>query len=208
MKEITYRCQQEKYITTITVFAEINALGPLIFRSNKTFQNPSQPIGFMYSPLWKITHQNPSVLCTPPCEKSPIKIHRFCVLPPLKITHQNPSVLCTPPFEISPIRSSSVSCSPPFEKSPIKSHRFCVLPPLKYHPSEAHRFYVVPPLKNHPSELIGFVYSPLWKITHQNPFETQVCGSVWLKRNGSPLNSQRSNNKSHHQTVTANCKAE
>ena len=23
-------------------------------------------LGFQYSPLWKITHQNPSVLCTPP----------------------------------------------------------------------------------------------------------------------------------------------
>ena len=27
-------------------------------------------IGFVYSPLWKITHQDPSVLCTPPFEKS------------------------------------------------------------------------------------------------------------------------------------------
>ena len=36
----------------------------------------------MYSPLWKITHQNPSVLCTPPFETSPIKAHRFHVLPP------------------------------------------------------------------------------------------------------------------------------
>ena len=39
----------------------------------------------MYSPLWKITHQNPSVSCTPPFEKSPITTHWFCVLPPLKI---------------------------------------------------------------------------------------------------------------------------
>ena len=46
--------------------------------------HPSKAIGFMYSPLWKITHQNSSVLCTPPFEKSPIKTHRFCVLPPLK----------------------------------------------------------------------------------------------------------------------------
>ena len=38
----------------------------------------------MYSPLWKITHQSPSVLCTPPFEKSPITTHQFCVLPPLK----------------------------------------------------------------------------------------------------------------------------
>ena len=107
----------------------------------------------MYSPLWKITHQNQSVLCTPPCEKSPIKTHWFCVLPPVKnhpsksigfvysplwkITHQKPSVLCTPPFE----------------KSPITAHRFCVLPPLK----------------SHPSKLSGFVYSPLWKITHHSP---------------------------------------
>ena len=44
-------------------------------------------------------------------------------------------------------------CTPPFEKSPLKTHRFCVLPPLK----------------NHPSKPIGFVYSPLWKITHQSP---------------------------------------
>ena len=58
----------------------------------------------MYSPLWKITHENPSVLCTPP----------------------------------------------PFEKSPIKTRRFCASPP---------------PLKNHPSQPIGFMYSPLWKIT-------------------------------------------
>ena len=35
--------------------------------------------------------------------------------------------------------------------NPIKTHWFCVLPPLK----------------NHPSKPIGFVYSPLWKITHQ-----------------------------------------
>ena len=88
-------------------------------------------------PLWKNTHQNPSVLCTPPFGKTPIKIHRFCVLPPLekhpsksigfvysplwKNTHQNPSVLCTPPFG----------------KTPIKAHRFCVLPPLKNHPNQA-----------------------------------------------------------------------
>ena len=32
--------------------------------------HPSQPIGFVYSPLWKITHQSPLVLCTPPFEKS------------------------------------------------------------------------------------------------------------------------------------------
>ena len=38
----------------------------------------------MYSPLWKITHLNPSVLCTPPFEKSSIKAHWFYVLPPLK----------------------------------------------------------------------------------------------------------------------------
>ena len=27
-------------------------------------------MAFVYSPLWKITHQSPSVLCTPPFEKS------------------------------------------------------------------------------------------------------------------------------------------
>ena len=32
-------------------------------------------------------------------------------------------------------------------------------------PPKIHRFYVLPPLKNHPSKPIGFVYSPLWKIT-------------------------------------------
>ena len=89
--------------------------GRLIFRSKKKFP---KPIGFVYSPLWKITHPNPSVLCTPPL---------------WKITHPNPSVLCTPPFG----------------KSSIQTHRFCVLPPLE----------------NHPSKAIGFVYSPLWKIT-------------------------------------------
>ena len=46
--------------------------------------HPSQPIGFVYSPLWKITHHNPSVLCTPPFGKSPIQTHRFYVLPPLE----------------------------------------------------------------------------------------------------------------------------
>ena len=36
----------------------------------------------MYSPLWKITHEKPSVSCTPPFGKS--KSHQFCVLPPWK----------------------------------------------------------------------------------------------------------------------------
>ena len=59
--------------------------GRLISKSNKNhFQNPSKPIGFVYSPLWKITHPSPSVLCTPPFEKSLIKTYQFCVLPPLK----------------------------------------------------------------------------------------------------------------------------
>ena len=87
----------------------------------------------MYSPLWKITHQNPSVLCTPPFEKSPITVHRFCVLPPLKnhpskpigfvysplwkITHHSPSVLCTPPLWKITHQKPSVLCIPPFEKS-------------------------------------------------------------------------------------------
>ena len=66
-------------------------------------------------------------------------------------THHNQSVLCTPPFEKSPIKKPSVSCTPPFEKSPTKTHRFCVLPPVK----------------NHPPKPIGFVYSSLWKTTHQ-----------------------------------------
>ena len=59
------------------------------------------------------THQNPSVLCTPPFEKSPIKVHRFCMYSPLwKITHQSPSVLCTPPFEKSPIKAIGFVYSP------------------------------------------------------------------------------------------------
>ena len=58
--------------TWITHFAQISnevtnkRPGCLIFRSNKE------------------TFQSPSVLCTPPFEKSPTKAHRFCVLPPLK----------------------------------------------------------------------------------------------------------------------------
>ena len=45
--------------------------GRLILKSNKrTFQNQSKPIGFVYSPLWILTPQNPSVLCTPPFENS------------------------------------------------------------------------------------------------------------------------------------------
>ena len=64
-------------------------------------------------------------------------------------------------------QKSSVSCTPPFGKSPIKIHRFHVLPPLKTSPIKSHQFCVLPPLKNHPSTPISFVYSPLWKITHQ-----------------------------------------
>ena len=46
-------------------------LGRLIFRSHKKHSKTHQnPIGFVYSSLWKITHQKPSVLCTPPFEKS------------------------------------------------------------------------------------------------------------------------------------------
>ena len=74
--------------------------GSLIFRSNikipKTIKShrfcvlpplknhPSTPIGLVCSPLWKITHQHPLVLCPPPFKNSPIKSHWFCVLPPLK----------------------------------------------------------------------------------------------------------------------------
>ena len=74
------------------------------------------------------TRQKPSVLCTPPFEKSPIKSHRFCVLPPLKnhpskaigfvysplwkIPHQSPSVLCTPLFENHPLKAIGFVYSP------------------------------------------------------------------------------------------------
>ena len=73
----------------------------LIFWSKK-IPNPSQPIGFMYSPLWKITHQKPI---------------GFMYSPLWKITYHSPSVLCTPPFEKSFIKTPSVLCTPPFEKS-------------------------------------------------------------------------------------------
>ena len=120
--------------------------GRLIFRSNReNFQNPSKSIGFVYSPLWKIPHQNPSVLCTPPFENSPIKIHRFCVLPPLK-THpskahrfcvlpplknhpSSPSVLCTAPFEKIIHQTQLVLCTPPFEKSQ-KFYFDFIVPPV------------------------------------------------------------------------------
>ena len=46
----------------------------LHFTNNE--KNIPKPIGFVYSPLWKITHQTPLVLCTPPFEKSPIKRRR------------------------------------------------------------------------------------------------------------------------------------
>ena len=97
--------------------------------------HPSKAIGFMYSPLWKPPIKSPSVLCTPPFEKTTHQNPFGFVYSPLwKITHHNPSVLCTPPFEKSPIQKPSVLCTPPFEKSPITNHRFCVLPPLKNHP--------------------------------------------------------------------------
>ena len=108
--------------------------GRLIFRSNKT--NPK-------------THQNPSVLCTPPFEKSPIKAHWFCVLPPLKSHPSKPIGFVYSPLWKVTHQSPLVLCTPPFEKSPIQTHRFCVLPPLK----------------SHPPKPIGFVYSPLWTIT-------------------------------------------
>ena len=38
----------------------------------------------MYSPLWKITHQQSIGFMYSPLWKSPIETHRFCVLPPLK----------------------------------------------------------------------------------------------------------------------------
>ena len=50
-------------------------------------------------------------------------------------------------------------------KKNSKSHRFYVLPLCEKSPIKSHRFCVLPPLKNHPSKPIGFVYSPLWKIT-------------------------------------------
>ena len=72
----------------------------------------------MYSPLWKITHQTPSVSCTPPFEKIAHQTPSVSCTPPFeKITHQNQLVLCTPPFEKSPIKSHLVLCTPPFEKS-------------------------------------------------------------------------------------------
>ena len=59
--------------------------GRLIFKSKKKFQNPS--VLCTPPPLWKF--QNPSesvgfVYSPPPFEKSLMRIRRFCVLPPLK----------------------------------------------------------------------------------------------------------------------------
>ena len=48
--------------STDTVFAEINAPGAQFLEAIK---NIPKAIGFVYSPLWKITYQDPSVLCTP-----------------------------------------------------------------------------------------------------------------------------------------------
>ena len=100
--------QMASFLTTFTYvhitypICQNKRPGRLIFRSKKQ------------------KFQNPSVLCTPPFEKSPIKSHRFCVLPPVKISE------------------------------PIKPYRFCVLPPLKIsEPIKSHRFCVLPPLKNH-----------------------------------------------------------
>ena len=69
-----------------TVFAKINAPHAEFFEAIKRFQTPSKPIGFMYSPLWKITHQSPSVLCTPPFENHPSKPIGFVYSPLWKIT--------------------------------------------------------------------------------------------------------------------------
>ena len=114
----------------------IKRRGGLIFGSNKKSSK---------------THQNPSVLCTPPFEKSSIKAHRFCVLSPVKNHPPEPVgfVYSPPPplknhppepvgFVYSPLwriihENPSVLCTPPFEESPMKIHRFCVLPPLKNH---------------------------------------------------------------------------
>ena len=95
------------------------------------------------------TFQNPSVLRTPPFEKSPIKPHRFCVLPPLKNHPSNPIGFVYSPLWKITHQKPSVLCAPPFEKSPIKNHRFCVLPPLKNHPPKPIGFMYFPPLKNH-----------------------------------------------------------
>ena len=65
-----FQYRNETFIQ-FTVFPEINAPGAEFFEAKKTFQKPS-------------------VLCTPPFEKSPIKPHRFCVLPPLKNHPSNP----------------------------------------------------------------------------------------------------------------------
>ena len=72
----------------------------------------------MYSPLWKITHHNLSVLCTPPFEKSSIKSHRFCVVPPLKdITVESKGLLCMSNCLINlPTRPMAIRISSKFAK--------------------------------------------------------------------------------------------
>ena len=119
----------------------------------------------MYSPLWNITHQSPSVLCTPPFEKSLIKSHRFCVLPPLKnhpskspgfmysplwiITHHTPSVLCTPPpLKNHPSKAIGFVYSPLWKITHQSPSVLCT-PPFEKSPIKAHRFCVLSPLKNH-----------------------------------------------------------
>ena len=67
----------------------------------------------MYSPLWRITHQNPSVLCTSPL---------------WKITHQTPLVSCTPPFEESPIKTHRFCILPPLKNHPSKAIGFVYSP--------------------------------------------------------------------------------
>ena len=62
----------EIFLWWFSVFAEINALGAQVLEAIKQIPQSIKPRRFCVAPLppWKTTHQNPSVLCTPPFEKS------------------------------------------------------------------------------------------------------------------------------------------
>ena len=94
-KWLVYKAQKV-YEAKYAVSAKINARA-LNFQKQEKIP---KPIGFVYSPLWKITHQDTSVLCTPPFVKNhPSEAIGFVYSPLWKISHQKPSVLCTPPCE-------------------------------------------------------------------------------------------------------------
>ena len=136
----------------------VATLGQISFSHDKF-----RPIPFYFcknKPWWLIHVHKPSVLCTPPFEKSLIRTHRFCVLPPLKTSLIRTHRFCVlPPLKTSLIRTHRFCVLPPLKTSLIRTHRFCVLPPLKTSLIRTHRFCVLPPLKT----------SLIKNITYKNP---------------------------------------